>query len=332
MSVLDPQTAEPPAFFRTRGAVLTPEDLTLADWPQRAHDAGLTTIALHPTPGKVTAFVESDAGQRFLATSTNLGLAVEYELHAMGELLPRALFDEAPRMFRMNDDGERVPDANLCVHSERALDIAAGNAARFAETLRPTTSRYFYWGDDGLPWCRCPKCKPFTESEQALILENRLLSALREVDPRAQLAHLAYLNTLPAPEHVKPAPGVFLEFAPIRRSFKASIADASIHENRTHLDHLDANLAVFGAESAQVLEYWLDCSLFSQWKEPHVKIPWSTAVTEADLDAYGARGIRHITTFAVYVDQDYLERHGEPPIRAYGHALSQWNPEAHRRA
>ena len=33
--------------FTTRGIVLVPEDLTLADWPERAKAAGLTTIGIH---------------------------------------------------------------------------------------------------------------------------------------------------------------------------------------------------------------------------------------------------------------------------------------------
>jgi hypothetical protein len=34
-------------FFLTRGVVITTEDLTLADWPERAVAAGLTTVGLH---------------------------------------------------------------------------------------------------------------------------------------------------------------------------------------------------------------------------------------------------------------------------------------------
>jgi hypothetical protein len=45
-------------------------------------------------------------------------------------------------------------------------DIAAGNAV--AETLRPTTGRYFYW---------------------VTVLENHLLRAERRHDPRMSLTH-----------------------------------------------------------------------------------------------------------------------------------------------
>ncbi|HQK75858.1 MAG TPA: DUF4838 domain-containing protein, partial [Candidatus Hydrogenedentes bacterium] len=65
---------------------------------------------------------------------------------------------------------------------------------------------------------------------------------------------------------------------------------------------------------------------FSKWKEPHVKLPWAEAVLNADLAEYGSRGIRHITTFAVYLDAHYLTAHGEPPIASYGQALAQWRP------
>src|SRR5207253_7685401 len=65
-------------FFRTRGIVLTPDDLTLSDWPERASPAGLSTIALHPTPSAVMSFVKTERGQAFLARCRTLGLQVEY--------------------------------------------------------------------------------------------------------------------------------------------------------------------------------------------------------------------------------------------------------------
>lgn len=306
--------------FKTRGVVIVPQDLSLPDWPARAKDAGLTTIALHPTPEKVTAFVESSSGRSFLKTCEQLGLQVEYELHAMGELLPRALFTGKPELFRMEDSGARTPDANLCVSSEEALDTVAANAVRIARALVPSTNRYFMWGDDGKPGCRCPGCREYSESEQALVVENRIVEALRaEVRPDAQLAHLAYLTTLDAPKRVKPAPGVFLEFAPIRRDRAVAI---TAPESQEHLRPLDENLGVFDAAEAQVLEYWLDASLFSDWKRPSKPIIWSQEVFQEDLRAYAVRGIRHITTFAVYVDADYLLRHGEPPLGEYGAGLA----------
>ena len=315
-------------FFRTRGVVLTTEDLTLSDWPERAKAAGLTTIGLHApkSPRLLADYVQSESGRKFLASCRRLGLAVEYELHAMQELLPRDLFDQSPEHFRMDDKGQRVGQWNLCVHSERALQTVADNAVALAKTLRPTTGRYFYWGDDGCPWCRCRQCAGLSDSDQSLLVANRILDALRRVDARAQVAHLAYDNTLPPPRQIKPQPGIFLEYAPIHRRYDVPFEQAGDTKSRQQFEMLDANLEVFGRAHAQALEYWLDASLFSKWKKPAVKLPFDPEVLAADLNTYGCRGIRHLTTFAVYLDADYVARYGEPPLNEYGTRLHRWRP------
>jgi len=313
------------ATFRTRGVVLVPEDLTLEDWPERAKAAGLTTIALHHqnSPQAVVRTVESDSGRRFLEKCRKLGLQIEYELHAMKELLPRDLFAKDPSLFRVDDRGEHVSDANCCVHSARALEIIAENALRIAKTLRPTTGRHFYWGDDGAPWCRCAKCKLLSDSEQALVLENALLSALRRADPKAQLAHLAYANSLLPPKQVRPAEGIFLEYAPIRRRYDTPYAKQRGADAADGIAALEENLKVFPAATAQVLEYWLDVSRFSGWKRPSKKLPWNRDVFLADVETYASLGIRHVTTFAAWVDADYRKRFGEPTfIREYGEGFA----------
>ncbi len=308
--------------FLTRGVVLIPDDFTWKEWPERAAKAGLNTIALHHgrSVEAVVKFVQSHAGEEFLASVRSLGLQVEYELHAMNDLLPRRLFEQDKSMFRMNDKGERVADANLCVHSEKALETVAEKALEVGRLLRPTTGRYFYWGDDGQPWCRCPKCREFSDSEQALLLENHLIKTLRGADPKAQLAHLAYANSITAPSKVRPEPGVFLEYAPIRRQYDAPYATQP--GGADALSNLDANLKVFATDTAQVLEYWLDVSRFSGWKRPAKKLPWNREVFLADLEAYSARGIRHVTSFACYIDAAYLKAYGEPAaLREYGAGL-----------
>jgi len=312
------------AAFDTRGVVLVPEDFSLSDWPERAAKAGLTTIGLHhgTSPKAVVDFIESAAGRDFLARCARLGLQIEYELHAIGELLPRSLFATEPALFRMNDKGERTPHANLCVHAPRALEIVATNALRLAAVLRPTTGRYFLWGDDGQPWCRCPQCRQFSDSDQALLLENRLLGELRKLDPRAQLAHLAYANTLAPPTRVRPEPGVFLEFAPIQRRYDEPFAQQTTSEARDTWKRLGQNLRVFPADTAQALEYWLDVSRFSQWKRPAVQLRWRREVLEADAQTYAQLGLRHVTTSAVWIDADYVRRFGEPgAIQEYGQTL-----------
>jgi hypothetical protein len=317
------QGAERPPF-KTRGVVLVPEDLSLADWPERAKRAGLTTIALHHSSqvGAVIKLVQSDRGQQFLEKCRALDLKVEYELHALSHLLPRDLFAKDKTLFRMNEKGERVADCNLCVHSPRALEVVGDHALETARILHPTTNRYFFWGDDGEPWCRCRQCRELSDSDQALVLENALLARLRRQDPQAQLAHLAYANTLTPPSQVKPSPGVFLEYAPIRRRYDVPYAQQTQAQDKDGLPALDANLRVFPRETAQVLEYWLDVSRASGWKRPGVALPWNTAVFLKDVETYRARQIRHVTTFAAWLDADYVRRFGEPAfLEEYGAGL-----------
>ena len=66
-------------------------------------------------------------------------------------------------------------------------------------------------------------------------------------------------------------------------------------------------------------------SLFSRWRRPAVRLPWSGSVFASDVQAYRKRGIGHITSFAVYMDADYLARYGEPPLEEFGAGL--WGGE-----
>jgi hypothetical protein len=321
-----PATVPARHAFTTRGVILIPEDFTLADWPERAHQIGLTNLALHHGRSvfEVLKFVNSDAGQDALARARKLGLAIEYALHAMNELLPRWKFDKEPSLFRMDEQGNRVPDYNLCVHSSAALEAVAENAVAIARMLRPSTGRYFYLGDDARPGCRCPKCRELSDSEQALVLENALIKALRRQDAGAQLAHLAYATTLQPPRQVKPDPGIFLAYAPIKRRY--DIPYAAQKDGADGLANLEANLGVFPAQTAGVVEYWLDVSRFSRWKRPAKKLPWNREVFQADLDCYAGLGIRDVTSFACYIDADYIKQYGEPQALAdYGAGLrNEW--------
>jgi hypothetical protein len=203
------------------------------------------------------------------------------------------------------------------------LEIICENTVAIAEVLRPTTGRYFYWGDDGKPWCQCSKCWELSPSEQALVIENRICRALRETDPKAEVAHLAYHNTLTPPKKVKPTEGVFLEFAPIKRRYDITYEQQQDPNLAEGLHALEANVEVFPKDTAQVLEYWLDVSRFSRWKRPGVKLPWNKEVFLADVETYRKRGIRHITTFGAWVDGDYRNRFGDLAfIEEYGKSLS----------
>lgn len=325
---------KPQSHYQMKGVILETEDITSVEWVKMAAENGINTIGTHKMPGSKTSceamieFMQSEEGKAFLAECEKYGIDVEHQLHVMKELLPRNLFDEDPSMFRMNEEGERVADYNCCAHSEKGLDIIAKNAVEIAKLLPPTNHRYYFWLDDGKPVCHCPQCKEFSPSEQALIIENRIIGALREFDPQAQLAHLAYHNTVQAPRKVKPAEGLFLEFAPYFRSWEHPLTELDIERRgMTHGENLTClkeNLEVFDVETAVVLEYWLDVSLFSRWKKPAVELPWRKDVFLSDIDTFAKMGVKNITTFAVMMDSEYFSKYSVEPVKEYGKGLNDY--------
>lgn len=318
----------------TRGLVLNTNDLSTLDWPLLAHDAGLTTLATHITPSEVTAFLQRSEGERFLDRCAQYGIEVEHELHAVGELLPRSLFAERPELFRMDEQGNRVGDYNCCPSCSEALEIIAKSAVQTARICRSTTGRYFYWIDDGRPMCACPKCRELSYSDQATLIENAVIAALRaDIDANATLAHLAYYSTMTPPEKVRPAEGIFLEFAPYERVWDKPLSDgrAGRADRMNHaetLQTLETNLKVYPVETAQVLEYWTDVSLFSGYKKPAAKLPWRPEICRSDVESYARFGIRNITAFAVYVDGEYQKNYGDLRfIGEYGAILREYLPD-----
>lgn len=316
--------------FTMRGAVLATEDLETADWPRLAHEMGINTLGTHVTPDQVLRFWQSERGRRFERDCRRYGIRVEHELHAMSALLPRSLFSLDSTMFRMDEHGRRTADFNCCASSARALDTIASRAKWYAQRLPATNHRYYFWLDDGAPVCHCPDCAELTPSEQALMIENRMLDSIRTHDPRAMLAHLAYYSSLEAPRHVTPREGIFLEFAPFQRRLDRPLTDslaevAGIGCNARNLEYLRQNLEVFPAETAVVLDYWLDVSMASGWKKPAVELPWRGDVFRADLATYAALGIHNVTSFAVYMDSAYFAAYPDKTyLREYGQALSQF--------
>lgn len=310
-----------------KGIVLTPSDLKELDWPSLALESGINTIGLAVNPNHADTFSQSDLYVEFMNSCREKGIEVEFQQHAMSEFLPRSLFAEDSTMFRMDDHGRRTADFNCCVHSERALEIIARNAEEFAKRLVPTNHRYYFWTDDVGNICKCPKCADYSGSDQALIIENKIIEAIRKVDPDAMLAHLAYRRTLPAPQKVRPADGIFLEFAPFFRVFDRPLSDttAVFEANATreismshkeNMDYLISNLKVFSPKTAVILDYWLDVSLFSDWKKSNMPaIPWNRQVVEEDIRTYRSLGVRNITTYGVWIDKEYLTRY--PETRSY---------------
>jgi len=313
-----------------RGLLVHPHELD-AQWLNTCASLGLNVIGLHP-PGGVRANetlqslldLHREPGFRALLRQAGaMGLVVEYEMHALSWLVPRSMAAEHPDWFRMDEAGRRVADFNLCPSSREAMAYLTARAEELARLLPAETHRYYFWPDDvSKARCHCPACEGLSASDQQLMLVHAMLAGVRRADPAGTMPFLAYLDTREPPVHVQPQEGVFLEFAPIHRRADRPIGDPGCAENAAETAHLQELLALFGAKNAQVLEYWLDNSLYSGWEYPPKAFATWDDIMAQDVQYYSGLGFERITTFACYLGEDYRKLHGEPDLSGYGRALA----------
>lgn len=300
-------------MINERGIVLLTSEID-ERWLQLIHKSGLTKLGIHPAFGnepdlikKSKEYVQSERGKEFLKKAKDLGLDYEFEIHAINYLLPRSLFKKHPEYFRMNNKGHRTPDANLCFSNKDALNIIAEKAVEISRILVSTTHKYYIWQDDYEDiFCHCNECKKYSPSDQNMLLMNAIIKKLKEFDSNAKLAYLAYNNTITPPRKVMPENSIFLEFAPIQREFHTSIVDKYSYINKKQVSYLKELIEVFSVKDGQILEYWLDCSIYSNWKKPAVKLPFKQEIIKKDIDFYHGLGFESITTFGVFLDDEYF--------------------------
>ena len=305
-------------WFKTRGIVCgwsdvyAPYHTYKIDYLNIARMHHLNTFSIYGADRSTNTWKE------YMAEAAEIGVKFEFQEHMMSFLLPRDLFNSHPEYFRMNKQGVRIDDANGCPSSEGAMQEVFKNAKDIGSRYEPTNHRYYFWLDDGGDVCYCDKCKGLSASDQALMFENTVIKALKELDPDAMLAHLAYHNTTNAPKSVKPQKDIFLEFAPFYRTWSHALSEtwAEGKNGWTHAKYIKAledNLKVFPTETAQVLEYWMDDSLFSGWNPSDLKpVPWNSKIFQDDLKTYAKHGIRHITCYCAYVGPEYHKKFGFP--------------------
>lgn len=312
-----------------KGIVVYPSDIYSTGaqvWVDRLAAGGLNLMGIHADTvfepmDSLRKFINSDCGKYLLAACDSLGIQYEFEIHALEHLLPRELYNEHPEYFRMDAEGNRVQQYNMCFTCEEAYDAIRTQMHEWLTWLKPTTHRYLFWTDDiNDTFCKCEKCSQYSCSELSLIYENHLIDIIREIDPEATVAHLAYSNTFDAPEKVTPKEGVFLEYAPMNR-------DRSLPISGEAQEKFEKNVKVFaGGGPAHILEYWLDESLTCGYQRHHpVKLNWMPESVRRDVEYYHSLGATSITTFATWLDADYDTAFGADHtlqvFKEYGEAL-----------
>jgi len=311
-----------------KGVLVHPQELSVR-WIEQAVREGIDVLGLHPVGGPkakdscaaLVQLLDDPEFLRLVDLAKEKGLTVEYEIHAMGWLLPRELFKTHPEYFLMDEKGERNPANNFCVCNEEAMEIVEKNAVELAKKLHGSSHRFYFWLDDTASLrCHCPKCEKLSGSDQQLLVVNRLAKALRKEFPDAQVPYLAYYGTLEPPTQVKPGEGVFLEYAPMAK-YKRPDSDCYRTFVPMEQKYLVPLMEMFGRENTKVLEYWIDNSMYSNYTKPPKILNVDPEQVKKDIAYYKALGIEDITTFGCYLGQDYEELYGEPDIRCYTQAF-----------
>ena len=119
-----------------RGLLVHPDEMGEL-WLSRLKGSDIKIVGLHPVGGKKAnesleqLRLEVLAGKfdKSFAALREMGIAVEFEMHAMSWLLPRSVFAQHPDWFRMDREGNRVADFNLCAASEEALAFVGRRGA-----------------------------------------------------------------------------------------------------------------------------------------------------------------------------------------------------------
>lgn len=313
-----------------KGIVIHPEELS-DYWLDRLEGTDINFLGIHPvgksyngeTVAEAVEWIQDPETQRLLARASAMGIAVEYEMHALNWLLPRELFAQHPDWFRMNKAGERVADYNCCPSNPEALAYLSERAAELASIFPTATGRYHFWTDDVPdPKCHCPKCRELTPADESMLMYNAMNRGIRRIQPDAGVAYLAYDNAIDGPVHIKPDEGVFLEYAPMKRNVTRAINDPESAMNRQAIAPLNRLIEIFGTKNAQVLEYWLDNSWFSNWERPMRRFDFSRDIVALDSMWYDRLGFETITCFACYLGEEYFETNGEHiDVAAYATAL-----------
>ncbi len=217
------------------------------------------------------------------------GIAAEYGGHVIPLLLPRHWRAAHPEYFPQDANGNRTDTGNVCASNAEALRHIARGAFAWAQE-HPETSALHVWGADlwGGGWCRCGGCAALSPQDQSLRVCNAVAGALEELCIEIPIYYLAYHDTVDADLSLRPAPNVWVEFAPRERCYGHAIADPSCAVNRRYCAALSRYIDLFQGRT-RVFEYYGDSILFCG-----CAVPLPTVIRE-DLDHYCRSGVREVS-------------------------------------
>jgi hypothetical protein len=204
--------------------------------------------------------------ERVVGLAHERGMTLEHGGHLLPELLQ-------PRDLHALAEG-------------RPLAAAARRTLEEHRNAHPEADVIHLWGADA------PAGSGGREaSEAALRTANALAEIAESARPGAQVAFLAYHDTIEVPRGVRPHDNVCLVFAPRERCYEHSLADPDCRTNARYRDSLRAQIEHFGAADAappRVFEYWFDAILFADG------VPDLTETMADDLAFYRDAGVHTV--------------------------------------
>ncbi len=231
-----------------------------------------------------------------------LGLR-KYELRHQGAAAARAVA-ENPELFRMNEKGERTADA-CCVHSERRRSSPAPAAIGRGSAPPPAATSTGATTASPVAAAQVPRA---LASEQGARCRKPHLPPSAEADPEAQLARLAYVNSLARRENQAgpgSLPGIRADPAAARSGLRPAAGSARPRARTPWTPTWVFPKAPPRSSSTG------RCLRFSV-EEAGRQLPWNRDVFLADVAAYRSRA------FAT----SPRSRHGSTP--ATGTGIKTW--------
>lgn len=259
-------------------------------------------------------------GARIAEEAGRRGMTLQFGGHHLPSLVPREQFEHHPEWFPLRN-GVRDARYNVCTASASLRAYLAERVELFLARF-PGADVFHFWGDDirGGGWCECGDgCGP-TPSDQALFATNLIAETVARIAPVAQVAHLAYHDTLEPPTVARPRDNVALLFAPRERCYAHGIAADTCGRNRDqYWRPFTRLLDLFRREPGRVhvFEYYSDAILFKGLAPTHLD------VLPADAEAYRAAGVSNMQNLMVG-DRPWIG----PPWHGWWTARCLWDERA----
>jgi hypothetical protein len=246
------------------------------------------------------------------------GMEIETGGHFLSTFLPRTLFPKHSEWFRLNEQGKRTNDFNLNPYNQEALDYLAAGACEYLEKA-PEAGMFHLWADDidGGGWSHEPGKEDYSPSDQSLLVSNHLVKKLREKLPQANLAYLAYHDTVSPPHVVKPEPGLIYLYAPRERCYAHALNDPACEINQKYAQALEEGIPAFGSANTEIFEYYADQILYENMTNPPIP-----EVVSADLKYYRKLGIPAVGALMTQ-PSNFLT----PMVNMFLYPQGLWNPQ-----